>query len=241
MKKFLILALGFCTLGVSAQNTVTVKNGTLGNSGNYSNMDSFYNVQEGDVIVLNDDTKGSPYVYEDFQMGKLINKEGKVVVNNVALNYNAYNDMMVGKPSVNAHKDHAKNLTKSTEFDVKIGNDLYIAVIVNNYDLGYFQLLSKGDKVSLIKRYDKEYKPKELATTSLTRDIPAMFKDKEFYYLYYPDGQYEMLPTSKSKLIKSMGDYSGDIKSFIKRNKLNVSDEKDLTQIVAYYNSLLQK
>ena len=241
MKKLLTLALGLSAIALSAQETITVKNGTMANTGSYSNMDTFYNVQAGEVIVLNDDTKGSPYVYEKFQMGKLINKEGEIVVNNVALNYNAYSDLMVGKPSINASSDEAKNLTKSSEFDVKIGNDLYIAVSMSNYDLGYFQLLEKGDKVSLIKRYDKEYKPKELATTSLTRDIPAMFKDKEFFYLYYPDGQYEELPTSKSKFIKAMGAHSGDIKSFIKRNKLNVAKEKDMAQVIKYYNSLLSK
>lgn len=240
MKNQVILALALMLSAgtLLAQNTITVKNGTLANSGNYSNMDTFYNVQAGDVIVLNDETKGSPYVYEKFQIGSLVNKEGKVIVSNVALNYNAYNDLMVGKPNVNSSDDDAKNLTKSTEFDVMIGKDRYISVIVNSYDLRYFQLLSEGDKVSLIKRYDKEYKAKELATTSLTRDIPAMFKDKESYYLYYPDGSYEPLPSSKSKIMKSF-QHGSEIKSFVKRNKLNVTKEQDLIQVIKYYNTLL--
>ncbi len=221
-----------------AQGTITVKGGTLNSSSNYSNMTSYYNVKDGDVILLNDETKGSPYLHDEFKLGSLINN-GEILVDNVALKYNAYNDVFIGKENLNAPDDSAKKLSKTTEFQVKIGNNIFIPVVdpTQGYELQYFQILVLGAN-KLYKKNSKVYKPKIAATSSLVRDVPASFRDVHEYFLVDSEGRMILLPKSKSKMLKSFPSHQKELKDCVKKNGLNLSKEQDLVRLIRFYNSL---
>ncbi|NND61727.1 MAG: hypothetical protein HKN48_00885 [Flavobacteriaceae bacterium] len=224
---------------VISQGYVTVKEGTLNSSNNYANMDSYFNMQDGDVIILNEDTKGSPYLFEDYKLGALV-KDGEMLVSNVALNYNAYNDEFVGKSSLTAPDSEALKVSKSGEYQIKVGNDTFVALpdVSNGYALQYYQILMVGPKYSLYKKHGKTYKEKIAATSSLTRDVPAMFKDYSTYFVADPDGKMTEVPKSKSKIVKIFPGKESEMKSAIKKNRLNTNKETDLIRLIRYYNSL---
>ncbi len=220
------------------QQSVTIKNGDLSQS-NYSNMDSFYAAFNGETIVLTADTKGSPYVNPKFQLGSII-KNGEPVMKNIALRYNAYNDIILGKQNLQIPDTKSLNVIKSPDYQIKIGNDIFVA-IPSKTNVGqsqYYQLILEGEKATLYLKHTVSYKERIQATSSMTRDSPALFKMHSDYFFGDADGNVMEIPSSKKKAAKLFGASEAKIKTFIKEHKLNMSDEGDLKRLFQYYNTL---
>lgn len=217
---------------------VEVENGTLSSGSNYARTQSFYQTYVGETIVLTDETIGSPYLNDAYQLGTII-KEGKSITNNVALRYNAYKDVIVGKMNMNDPEDKTQSVIKSEDYKVKIGADVFVAVNDKGgtEQTSYYQIIEEGDKADLLKRHTITYTEKITATTSMTRDVPPTFKHKEVYYLY--DGKkLTELSTSRKKLTKALGMDEKAAKKYIKENKINLKKENGLKRIFKYYNTL---
>lgn len=239
MKNFLLILIVLQGFEIFAQGTITVKNGSLSSNSNYSNKVSYYNVKDGDVIILNHETIGSPYLYDEFQLGSIY-LEDKEIISSIPLKYNVYNDVFLAKPDFNTPDNESQGITKSENLKIKLGNRYFIALpnINNRYELQYYEILNEGSKVSLLKKMDKIYKERIAATTSLTRDSPASFKDRVTYFILESNKDVKEVPSSKKKLLEFFGDFKKPMADYIKENKLNANDEKDLIRIITHYNTL---
>lgn len=181
---------------------------------------------------------GSPYENELFVLGSIM-KDGKALSSNVALRYNAMRDEIEVKGSIAAHNETARVLKRQPEIYVKILNKLFVFVSSDNGIRGYFTSLSEGEKFHLYKKTKKEYEEGMTSVSSLTRDVPAGYKDKEAYYLVSKEtNELTEFPNSRNGKFSIFGKKKKEMKNYAKTAKLNVNKEYALVKLVQHYNTL---
>ncbi|MCH9660214.1 MAG: hypothetical protein K0U54_04800, partial [Bacteroidetes bacterium] len=225
MKKIvLIISCMMFALPAISQNIDTAE---VTSNSNYTRMSSVYVVSgAAENIDTSSEVIGSPYLQPNYQYGSII-KNDKVVVPRVALQYNVYNNLFKGKMTMDVNDAKAQVIIKSVDYKIKMGQRLFTL----GSDNQYYEVLVAGDKNSLYKKHGKKYYEKVQATTSLTRDAPAQYKDKEAFYTMDGEGNYTELPSSKKKIIKTFKGKEADAKKIIKEQRLNISKEADLIKL----------
>ncbi|MBT8255254.1 MAG: hypothetical protein KJO23_01825 [Bacteroidia bacterium] len=181
---------------------------------------------------------GTPYNHPDYLMGNVY-KNDSLWASNVALRYNAIADEMEIKESLNSPNVDARVLTKSPDVFVKIMKDIYIFAPYKGgiEGGGYFQVLFEGDKIGLFKKPKKSFTPEKKASTSITRDLPASFKDKPVYYIVDKNGKYYELPSSRTKKLKVFGANEKAIKAYVRQYGLDLNKENDLLRVIKHYDT----
>ena len=203
-------------------------------------VDEFIKRQDKNVDYTNtNEYQGTPYNHPSFLNGNIY-KNDELLATNVAIRYNAVADELEIKESLTKPDSEAKLLTKSPDIFVKIMKDIYIFAPYKGgiEGGGYFQVLFEGEKVDLYKKLKKNFKPKQKASSSITRDVPAKFSDDITYYLADKNGKFFEMPSSRNKKIKVFGKSAKEIKEYVKDNGLDLNDEKDLLRAVKYYDTL---
>lgn len=181
---------------------------------------------------------GSPYENELFVLGSIM-KDGKALASNVALRYNAMRDEIEVKNSIDAHNRTARVLKQQPDIYVKILNKLFVFVANENGKSGYFMALSEGDKFHLYKKVKKEYEEGMTSVSSLTRDVPAGYKDKEIYFLVSKDtNELTEFPNSRNGKFGVFGKKKKEMKNYASSTKLNVNKEYALIKLVQHFNTL---
>lgn len=183
--------------------------------------------------------KGTPYNNPNYLLGNIY-KEGKLLANNIAIRYNAVADEMEVKQNPSDSDDDARVLTKSQDIYVKIIDDIYVFVPYQGgiEKGGYFQVIFEGNNIALYKKHVKDFSPEKKATSSITKTLPAVFKDKPVFYLVTKKGTFYQMPKSKSKKLKVFGEKQNKMKDFTKQNSLDLNKEQDLLTAIKYYDTL---
>lgn len=182
---------------------------------------------------------GSPYVNSSFLAGEIYHNNS-LVAENVPLRYNALVDEMEFKPTFETPDSESSALMKSPEVDVRIGNKVFVfAPYQGGIEKGgYFEVLLRGEKYDLFKKYNKRYTPEQKATTSMTRDVPAKFTDNPVYYIVLYDGRFVEIPSKSRNFPNAFIGKEREISEYIKTKKLDIKDENHIIQIVNHYSSL---
>ncbi|MCF6307149.1 MAG: hypothetical protein L3J09_04250 [Flavobacteriaceae bacterium] len=245
-KSVLIILLLFIsnTTSIYAQYSNTIQINAA--PGNMETMNRFYQLDEFIKRLDNgidysdvDSYNGTPYATPVFLLGNIYEKS-TLLANNIALRYNAISDEIEVKESMTTSDDEAKPLTKSIDIYVKINEDIFIFApyqggIENG---GYFLVLFEGEKYNFYKKLVKKFTPAKKATTSITTDTPAIFKDRPVYYIVTKDGKYYEFPSSKNKKLKVFGEKKEEVKKYVKENNLDLNNEKDLKKAIVYFDNL---
>ena len=203
-------------------------------------LDNYIKRQNKDVNFKDTKTyKGTPYNNPSFLLGNIY-KEGKLLADNLAIRYNAVADEMEVKQILNSDDENARVLTKSQDIYVKIVDDIYVFVPYQGgvENGGYFQVIFEGSQIALYKKHIKDFKPEKKATSSITKTLPAVFKDKPVFYLVTKSGKFYQMPKSRSKKLKVFGEKQNQMKAFTKQNNLDLNKQEDLLTAVKYYDSL---
>jgi len=183
--------------------------------------------------------KGTPYNHPSYLLGNVYNEEG-LLATNVALRYNAIADELEIKESLVTADDEAKVLTKSPDIFVKILNDIFVFVPFQGgiEGGGYFLVLFEGKKYDLFKKIIKDFTPEKKASSSITTNTKARFKDKPVYYIVSKDGKFYELPSSRKKKLKVFGANKKLVQDYVNQYKLDINIEKDLKRVITYYDSI---
>lgn len=241
MKKVMIFALLVCvTFSMSAQTFDSSGYGSRQFTNDMFQLDEYIKrTDKGIKYNEKGSYSGTPYNNPNYLFGSVY-KEGALWANNVALRYNAISDEIEIKQDLNTSDSEAKVLTKSPDVFVKIINDIYVFAPYKGgiEGGGYFHVLYEGGQLDLYKKPKKKFTPGKKATTSLTRDLPASFKDKPVYYLVDKTGKYYELPASKGKKLKVFGKNKDAVKAYAREKGLDLNAEKDLIKVVKFINSL---
>ncbi|MEX2336791.1 MAG: hypothetical protein WD555_05930 [Fulvivirga sp.] len=99
-----------------------------------------------------------------------------------------------------------------------------------------FEVLFTGEHLSLLSKEAVEYQ-----VTNYPYALSGTYSRLELVYTHYflkPDGSIMQFFGKKRDLLRVMNKKSGQMKEFIKGNKIRPDDRADLVKAVAYYNSL---
>ena len=203
-------------------------------------LDTYIKRQNKDVNFKDTKTyKGTPYNNPSFLLGNIY-KEGKLLADNLAIRYNAVADEMEVKQTLSSDDENARVLTKSQDIYVKIVDDIYVFVPYQGgvENGGYFQVIFEGSQTALYKKHIKDFKPEKKATSSITKTLPPVFKDKPVFYLVTKSGKFYQMPKSRSKKLKVFGEKQNQMKAFTKQYNLDLNKQKDLLTAVIYFDTL---
>lgn len=192
-----------------------------------------------DNSYLEEEYTGTPYNNPIFLLGTIY-EDNKAIVSNYALRYNAMADEIEVKETLYIEDDEAKTLTKSPELYVKIMEEMFVFVSneQSQIDSGYFKVLHVGNTHNLYKKVTKKYFPAKKAQNSFEKDVLANFADRSSYYLVSSNGKFEKFEKSKNKRLKLFGDKQDEIKKYIKKGRLDITEAEDLLKIVRYYDTI---
>ena len=183
-----------------------------------------------------DETKEFKKIAYKMYWNDTIYKATKVddIIEPVFLRYNIYKDEM-------EFKNNGKLLFLKKEKDRVITFQYTKERFeVYNYDgkLTYFQV-HNDEKAKLLSRKFIEYTEAKAAENSYQKSRPADFRKKEDIFYLKSGNDITELSSKKSKFFDAFNDKSNEIKSYVKKNKLDIDEETDLKKIVLFYNSII--
>ncbi|HZW77596.1 MAG TPA: hypothetical protein VFF21_04740 [Flavobacteriaceae bacterium] len=235
MKKILIacfsLCLGFSAIGQRMNSELDIHSRTI----DLNEKALAFGLTEAEFEAIKDQAYANP----NFIPGTIY-QDNKPVRTGVPMRYNAFADEIEIKQSPSATEIGA--LMKDPNVYVKSGTQFYVFVPFrgSNEKGGYFNVLHEGKRFSLYKKVTATFKEAQKAQSNYARDTPPSFPKTTTYYLV-DNGTFLELPTGKSKIQNSFAGSKKDMNTFIKQNKLDLSNERDLIKAVAHYDQLHQQ
>ena len=185
---------------------------------------------------------GSPYLNDDFLDGNLYLNDS-LIKSNISLRYNIYNDQIeIKDPKINKNGAYGA-LIKDADMKIKIllKNFKYYPGFINPSDQSagsYLEILEDEKPYILLKKYEVTFQPKVEARSQYEPEKKAEFEQKIYYYILDNDSEFIEIPNRKSKLYDSFSEHSKKLKSFIKKSRIDLDNERDIFRVVKYLNAL---
>lgn len=175
------------------------------------------------------DKKHKMYLSEDFSICYIDN-----IDKDYYLRFNLYKDEMEFMKNGKIYY-LKKNNGKTIYF--KNLNKRYQILSLNN-KLQYFEIFEIEGQNKLICKQSVKYIKAKPAASSYQKAIEADLKrENDIYYLKNKE-EITKIPTKKKKFYLLFNDKSSDIKTYCKKNKINIKEKDDLIKVIGYYNTL---
>lgn len=178
---------------------------------------------------FNKNIKGSRFVFEKF------NKQGKIYTNNQVYSANGLNIDALNKDLVlKVGKDSILVLEKNTIDSLHIDSKLFKKVADEDI---FYEVLFENNHVSLLKGYDCHIKQgKTNVMMGTTENDSYIITEK--YYLHEEGKSPYVFKPSKKNIFQFFKKKQSQIKTYIKRNNLNLNQEEDLIKLFHHYYSI---
>lgn len=187
--------------------------------------------------ILYSSIKGDPYIFKDFQKGKLIVTSGEKF--DVNIRYDIYANEMHLKDNNEIYAIIHPEKVKLIEVDslkfIYSGYIKSVGVETTN-DGSYFIVKTDGRCKLLVK---KNIRIQDAEPPKLYQDAkPAKFiLTNDTYYFKLGDNSAVRI-SNKKELLSVLSDQKEALNRFISSNKLDVKNIKDIIRIITYYNGL---
>ncbi|MGB1410034.1 MAG: hypothetical protein ACPG59_00700 [Flavobacteriaceae bacterium] len=200
---------------------------------------TYSNVRSGDRFVSDGNTTGTPYHHDQYHKGSIY-LNNTLAASSLYLKYNAYRDIFLASMDPNASDDQAQVVTKANGMKILVNNEEFIALpsVDNRYDIQHYQVVVRGNKMTLLKKIGKLFKEGSRATTHLTRDVPSTYSDRFDFYLRDEAGDFIKVPSSTKKVLDLFPKDRKALASAVKKYRLNLKKEIDLIRFIGYYNRM---
>jgi len=182
--------------------------------------------------------EGSPYLSDEWINGLVKFGDGRTY-KDIPLKYNQANDVL-----------YFQNDKKETLTFVKQVADFIITYSSDNEDhvkhfksgfadisgyttQNFFEVLVEGTAQLLKKNHKHIVSESGMALGTTTQK----YADSESYYLVIADKAYT-LKRDKKAILAILANKQAELEQFIKTNKLNLKEDRDLAKLIAYYNSI---
>jgi hypothetical protein len=208
-----------------------------------SKTNNYINTYTADEVKFNASVKrvsfkeiqGSPYLIDSFVVGSIYTNRNEQF-QNIPVRYNIFTDnveYIMGASSVLELKN--PETVEKIEFEnYKL---IYLSLPhKNNLVKGFFIVLTEGYATLLSKPAVTLHKPSQPGGY-IDAQPPRFSRNPDIYYIKVGKNQPKFIKTKKH-LITSFPDFRAELSNYIKINNIKISDQKSLTDLVQYYNSL---
>ena len=180
------------------------------------------------------DFQGSPYLTDSFTVGSIYTYKNEQF-QNIPIRYNIYTDnieYIMGASRVL----ELKNPESVEKVELQNCKLVYLqASGIKNQAQGFFIVLTEGKATLLSKPRVTLQKPTPQGAYNDSQP-PGFLRHTDTYYLKTADNI--CLLSNRKKLIQSFPEHRKQVADYIKANHVKVTDSKNLTELVKYYNSL---
>jgi len=229
MKTFFLLPLlSLLTLHSFAQQGISYSGGTS------TKMDyAFLSLKNDNDMGV----KGSKYLSDNFIRATISDFEEKVF----AVRYDIFNDQMEFQGGNN--QIYIMNKEEKTRKITFLDSNYTYSIFDYKSDegstrSGYFTALSASGNFKLLKKNKVIFIEEKASATGYDPPKPAMYKKtKDRYYISIGDAPAVLIDTNKKRFVTLFKGQEKDALSFIKKNKIKLSNDADLIKFVNYLNS----
>ncbi|TJY34696.1 hypothetical protein [Pontimicrobium aquaticum] len=187
-----------------------------------------------DTFDLRDEVlEGTSYIQNEFLLANIENYDKPVF-----LKYNAFQDQMeiIRDKIYFIPKKIGLSITfKETNFTYKV----FSFEVKNNNNLVFLKVLQDGLRIVLLLQekiiFVEETKPK---TGYKEYEAPRLKRIKDKLFYSKENNIALEMPKNKKDILSIFSNNLLEVKSFVKTNKLNIKNKKDLIKVVEYYNTL---
>jgi len=229
MKKFFVMiSLTF------AINIMCFSQGTI--NINLSTFEKYIENKNGSVQQISTSKsqkiEGTSKLFEDWQKGTVKMTNGDLITVD-SLNFDIYSNNILF--SYNGKEYYVSDNNKIEFF--QFNNQKFINLRNPSYPNSFFQILSDGETIKLLKLYKcsiVEGTPGN-GIIDATNDKFTIMSD---YYIYTAEQGIMKFSPSKKRVLDIMSDYRKEVESFIKKNRIKFRREDDLVKLFNYLSSL---
>jgi len=169
---------------------------------------------------------GTPYISEEFSLAKVNNSKKLYLAR-----YNAHQDVFEIKKSEN----DIIVLDSKDEYAISFKDIEYTTVTFENSKRSFMSVIWNDNEYALLSKNAINFTPAVKAKTSYDSDVVAKYSEV-VNKLYVDLGQGVIeIPRSKKKFYKIFPNNSKNMQQFVKNEKLNIKNQKDLIKILKYY------
>ena len=182
---------------------------------------------------------GTPYEEPKFVLGK-ISRNDTILFDKIALRYNVISDQIELKENISVPNNQIRNLNKRVDLVIHIGKHKFEFIPYGGKisEGDYFEVYYEGRQVDLYKKHFKKVRYPIKASSSMTRDLPAMFTDEPTYFLVTKRKKFYQFPESRNAKFKVFGSKAVAMKKYAKENDLDINEEDALLKIVKHFETL---
>ena len=163
---------------------------------------TYSNVRSGDRFVSDGNTTGTPFYHNQYQKGSIY-LNNKLSASSLYLKYNAYRDIFLANMDPKASDKEAQVVAKANGMKIIVNNEEFITLPSqdNRYEIQHYQVIVRGQKLTLLKKIGKLFKEGYRATTHLTRDVPSTYTDRNEFFFRNESGDFIKVPSSTKKVL----------------------------------------
>jgi len=185
--------------------------------------------------VLSTTIEGSEFLNDEFEEGEIFTTDN-VRFTGIPMRFNAY-------------RSEIEVLMPDNKIYYLTKNDNIIKILLDSSVLYYTHFISEDgersgylalvyNSKSILYRRDYKIFKEGAPSNGIINEIPARFMNgPEEYYVKTDPGLPRFFRTSKD-LTELLGIPTSEIKSFLKKEKINVKKEADLIKVLTYFDSL---
>jgi hypothetical protein len=186
--------------------------------------------------------KGNQYLNDDWLYGDLFGDKGQILRKDVPVKFDAYNNEIIMK---RPDGDTVAVYPASCIIRETLGNKMYfiskipglISKNKQNISQKYVFTLFDGN-TKLIKYFRKEIELANYKGAYNDNRPYDHFKPISEYFLIDESGKIANVNLSKNQLLKLTKNHTQEVKTYIKTNLLDLSDENGMLSAINYYDSL---
>ena len=189
--------------------------------------------------------QGSPYFEDKFKKGYIKDLQNDKIIN-ANLRYRIFDDMFEIQP--NSNSEELSILKRSKNYSIKINDKIFVfeenfPIEMRGVNNGYALILSNNNDSKkgavLYKRITQEYIEAKKNSTTYSNSKSRLI-NKDYYFIKTNDEIIQIEP-HKKRAADAFPDHQKELENYIKDKKLKFrgdDEEKDLIELVEYYNTL---
>ena len=196
--------------------------------------------QETDVLMTNSRSidkdrykgvKGSPYQFEDWRKGKIISADADVI-EGVLLNFNGKTEGFEIKKGDNFieldPKWYIRVLLEDESGETVTFQKNFLPPLANKFT----RVVYKGKNLSIVEDFIAKIEIKVVNNVGKKEEFKRFYNKRNFFLI--KDKKITLLKTKKKSLYALLGHKSA-LESFVKKEKLRLSNEADLIKLFTFY------